>query len=104
MVVLPLAAALIRSWANLENAFLKISKRVYSGQETVYFGTKPLLARSSGSQADGWCRNSFWRSPGRRKALHPSTPWKATMTKGDHMAAQHHRGTPAGVRPPRGRQ
>jgi hypothetical protein len=67
------------------------------GQENVYFGTEPLLTRM---HIPAGRRVPPMKTTASRKASikHTRTPWMATMTKGDHMAAYEHTGTPEGVR------
>lgn len=104
-----------------ENAFSKISKSLYSSQETVYFGREPLSRRprdggrirsrrpsramEESATGSGMATDRMGDDPvavirtagppGLR--THPNrriqsagainNTWRATMTKGDHMAA-----------------
>ena len=55
-----------RVWAaSSENAFSKISKRLYMGQESVYFGTEPLITRMHIPASQG-VPPGEWRRPGRQ--------------------------------------
>ena len=66
------------------------------GQENVYFGTEPLKPGSHpGPQGEAGSSASRKASTNQTRS-----PWMATMTKGDHMAAVLHTGTPQGVRGP----
>ncbi|MDR6415044.1 hypothetical protein J2808_001784 [Pseudarthrobacter sulfonivorans] len=119
-----------------ENAFSKISKSLYSRQETVYFGREPLSriprdggrirsrrpsrAREESATESGMAKDRMGDDPVVRSSdlqVHPdcaltpnrrirtavaiNTTWRATMTKGDHMAANQKPGAlrPAGPCP-----
>jgi hypothetical protein len=68
------------------------------GQENVYFGTEPLKPRTQILVPQGKRRKMG--APRKASTNQTRSPWMATMTKGDHMAAVLHTGTPQGVRGP----
>jgi hypothetical protein len=79
-----------------ESVFSKTNKGLYKSQETVYFGTEPLLNPDHRQVAQRMIAHpwfaSFGSAPGAVRVRTRSGDTKyveATMTKGDHMAAKH---------------
>jgi hypothetical protein len=78
-----------------ESVFSKTNKGLYKSQETVYFGTEPLLNPNHRQVAQRMIATPgpllSEAGPGRPVRTRPGdTKYvEATMTKGDHMAAKH---------------
>jgi hypothetical protein len=78
-----------------ENAFSKTNKGLYKSQETVYFGTEPLLNPDHRQVAQrvtatpGPLLSEVRQGRPVRTRSGDTKYVEATMTKGDHMAAKH---------------